>query len=60
MTKEHRRPGPTVKQLCEGVRPDNPVEHIIVCPVCGQMFDCRSQADAAHHMQDNHTPRRPA
>lgn len=39
-----RHPTPTVEQLCEGVNPDSPLEHIIVCPVCGQMFNCRESA----------------
>jgi hypothetical protein len=45
-----------VKQLCEGVNPDSPVEHIIVCPVCGQMFDCRHAAAVAHHSVADHAP----
>jgi hypothetical protein len=52
-----RRPTPTVKQLCEGVNPDSPVEHIIVCPVCGQMFDCRDQVSVEHHIAADHQPK---
>jgi hypothetical protein len=50
-------PPPTVKQLCEGIAADSPVEHIIVCPVCGQMFDCRDQAQVAHHSARHRLPK---
>lgn len=52
--QERRLPPPTVKQLCEGVRHDNPEPHIIVCPVCGQMFDCKDAEDVAHHTLPDH------
>jgi len=52
-----RHPTPTVEQLCEGVNPDSPLEHIIVCPVCGQMFDCRESAAVSHHSAPAHEPK---
>jgi hypothetical protein len=52
-----RKPPPSVKQLCEGVDPNSDVEHIIVCPVCGQMFDCRDSSSVAHHSAQKHVPK---
>jgi hypothetical protein len=43
--------------MCEGVRADSPVEHLLVCPVCGQMFDCRERAAVEHHSQPDHDPK---
>jgi hypothetical protein len=51
-----RRRLPSVEQLCEGVNPSNPIEHIVVCPICGQMFDCRDQGAVRHHSRDQHNP----
>lgn len=51
-----RRNLPNVEQLCEGVNPNNPIEHIVVCPLCGQMFDCRDQGAVRHHSRDKHNP----
>jgi hypothetical protein len=48
---------PTVKQLCRGVSPDSPDEHIVVCPTCGQMFDCREHAQVEHHSRERHEPK---
>ena len=53
-----KRPLPSVKQMCAGIKPDHAVEFIVVCPACGQMFDCREQAQVAHHSEEHHTPQR--
>jgi hypothetical protein len=45
---------PNVKELCEGIASDSPLEHMIICPVCGQMFDCREQEQVAHHSKPVH------
>jgi hypothetical protein len=48
---------PSVQQLCKGVAPDSPDEHIVICPACGQMFDCREAAQVEHHSTEKHTPK---
>lgn len=48
------KPLPTVRELCDGVSPDSAIEHLIVCPVCGQMFDCRDRAAVEHHSEALH------
>ncbi len=45
-----------VRQLCAGVSADDEREHLIVCPACGQMFDCRDRAQIEHHSSDEHRP----
>jgi uncharacterized C2H2 Zn-finger protein len=52
-----RRGLPNVRQLCAGVSPDDEKEHLIICPTCGQMFDCRDQADLEHHSNEAHAPK---
>lgn len=52
-----RRSLPSVRQLCAGVSPDDEKERLIICPVCGQMFDCRDQAYLEHHSSEEHAPR---
>jgi len=52
-----RKPAPDVRQLCAGVRPDDKNERLIVCPICGQMFDCRDAANLDHHSRDEHAPK---
>jgi hypothetical protein len=47
---------PSVRQLCAGVSPDDKHEHLIICPVCGQMFDCRDVASLEHHSSEEHAP----
>lgn len=46
-----------VRQLCAGISPDDEREHLIICPACGQMFDCRDQAQVEHHSSDDHRPK---
>ena len=48
---------PGVRQLCAGIRPDHEVEFIVVCPICGQMFDCRNLIHVDHHSSETHLPR---
>lgn len=46
-----------VHQLCAGVSPDDEEAHLIVCPACGQLFDCRDRAQVEHHSNDDHRPK---
>jgi Fe2+ or Zn2+ uptake regulation protein len=39
----------TVGEPCERADPASPAEHLIVCPDCGQIFDCRDEAQVRHH-----------
>lgn len=48
---------PSVQQLCKDVQSDTPDEHIVICPACGQMFDCRDSAQVNHHSTDAHAPK---
>jgi len=48
---------PSVRQLCRGISPDYPEEHIVICPVCGQMFDCRDRQQVDHHSTGRHAPK---
>jgi len=52
-----RRRPLNVNQLCAGVSPDDESEHLIICPQCGQMFDCRDRAQVEHHGGEGHAPR---
>jgi hypothetical protein len=45
----------TVEELCENADPQSEVEHLIVCPGCGQIFDCRDAAQVTHHAAADHT-----
>jgi hypothetical protein len=47
----------TVEELCERADPASPVEHLIVCPGCGQIFDCRDEAQVRHHAKAGHDPK---
>ena len=52
-----RRPPLQVDQLCAGVSPDDERERLIICPQCGQMFDCRDRAQVEHHGVKEHAPK---
>lgn len=45
---------PTIEDLCEEADPKSAVEHLVVCPVCGQIFDCRDAVSVAHHGESAH------
>ncbi|QGZ94580.1 hypothetical protein [Terricaulis silvestris] len=47
----------TVEGLCERADPASPVEHLIVCPDCGQIFDCRDEGQVRHHARQGHDPK---
>jgi hypothetical protein len=51
---------PDVEELCEDADPRSEVEHLVICPVCGQIFDCRDEASVAHHGPEPHAARMPA
>ena len=48
---------PDVRQMCSGIKPSHEVEFIVVCPHCGQMFDCRDLPQLDHHSNTNHNPK---
>ena len=39
----------TLSEMCEAAAPGDPIEHLVICPVCGQIFDCRDDAQMKHH-----------
>lgn len=47
----------SIQQMCHGVGPDDLEERLIICPECGQMFDCRDRDQVAHHSTDEHGPK---
>lgn len=47
---------PEVAELCDQADPASDVEHFVVCPVCGQIFDCRDDAQVSHHTEALHEP----
>lgn len=47
---------PSAADLCRGLDPKSESEHLVVCPVCGQIFDCRDQRQVAHHNAEEHEP----
>lgn len=36
--------------------PKSDVELFVVCPVCGQIFDCRDEVQVRHHAEALHEP----
>lgn len=36
-------------EICREADPASDIEHYVVCPVCGQIFDCRDERQAGHH-----------
>jgi hypothetical protein len=57
MSNGDKKQLPSVRQMCAGIRPDHAVEFIVVCPACGQMFDCRDQDQLEHHSNGKHEPK---
>jgi hypothetical protein len=51
-----RSPVPAIDEMCEQADPRSDIEHFVVCPVCGQIFDCREEAQVAHHTEALHDP----
>lgn len=51
-----RNSHPAVEELCEQADPKSEIEHFVVCPVCGQIFDCRDEAQVRHHTEALHEP----
>lgn len=47
---------PLIEEMCEHADPLSDVEHYVVCPVCGQIFDCREQRQMQHHTEALHDP----
>lgn len=39
----------TIEQMCERADVTSPDDHLIVCPTCGQIFDCRETALVDYH-----------
>jgi hypothetical protein len=44
----------TIEQMCERADATHPDDHLIVCPTCGQIFDCRETALVEHHGTQAH------
>ena len=44
------------EEICRNADPDSDIEHYVVCPVCGQIFDCRDNAQTVHHTEALHDP----
>jgi hypothetical protein len=47
----------SVEEMCESADPQSDIEHFIVCPTCGQIFDCRVEEDVRHHAHAVHKPK---
>lgn len=47
---------PEVVEICADADPRSPIEHFVVCPVCGQIFDCRDERQLEHHTEALHAP----
>jgi hypothetical protein len=45
-----------VAEECAKTDPSNELEHYVVCPVCGQILDCRDARQVAHHTEALHNP----
>ena len=45
-----------IAEQCESADPLSEVEHYVVCPVCGQIIDCRDARQVAHHTEALHEP----
>jgi Fe2+ or Zn2+ uptake regulation protein len=45
-----------VDEMCKQADPASEVEHFVICPECGQIFDCREEAEVRHHARANHEP----
>jgi Fe2+ or Zn2+ uptake regulation protein len=56
MGRRNNLRNPTIEEMCEGAE-QSPVEHFIVCPSCGQVFDCRDEAQVRHHSRSSHEPK---
>ena len=48
---------PSVEEMCGSVIDDGTGEHLVVCPVCGQIFDCHDRAQVNHHKTNHHEPK---
>lgn len=45
-----------IEELCREADPASPIEHYVVCPICGQIFDCRDPVHIEHHSESLHDP----
>jgi hypothetical protein len=45
-----------VADACAQADPHSAIEHFVVCPICGQIFDCRETEQVRHHTQAQHQP----
>lgn len=41
---------------CDAPEGDDEAEHFIICPSCGQAYDCRRLGDVLHHDEPGHEP----
>lgn len=42
--------------LCIAPDLEDEAEHFMICPECGQAFDCRKLGDVLHHDEPGHEP----
>ena len=49
--------GASVQEMCEGVSDEQNEEHLVICPSCGQVFDCRDKDQLEHHESEEHAPK---
>ena len=47
---------PAFDETCDRAAPKSDVEHFVVCPECGQIFDSRDEAQVRHHTEALHEP----
>lgn len=50
----------TIEQMCERAEVTSHDDHLIVCPACGQIFDCREPALVEYHGTKMHTALNPS
>lgn len=48
--------GRMVPDMKTSSHPKSDVELFVVCPVCGQIFDCRDEVQVRHHAEALHEP----
>lgn len=46
----------SIEVTCEEVDPRSDIEHYVICPICGQILDCRDKRQVAHHSDALHEP----
>lgn len=50
----------SIKQMCEAVSLTATPDPLIVCPACGQIFNCRDHTLLTHHNTEAHAALEPS